>query len=374
MNTTFKVAKNDFLKSLQTVSIAVNPKSVNPSLTYIFCQVVGEKLHLTGCNSQIQIETSLTIIDPDTDISFCVDKSIIDTLKTLPEQPLKIELYSKEHTLSLIHSTGDVKINITLDNYDKMKNGEKEISSFSLSADRLLTGLEKSVKQMANDELRPIMNGVYIDIESNNLIFVASDGHRLSKFVDSSFEDLEATSFLLHRDAVPVIIKQLQDAADDDEVNIQSNDKNVIFAIEDSIITSRLLEGRYPNYNSVIPQNNDKRMPVDSKELQTILARLNTVSNSNSRMVKIEATVGNTIFTASDTDFNRSAREETRFSCSKEISIGAKGTFLQELLTNISGEVEFYFSDPNRAMLVEPKEQKEGTHYTLLLMPMMLNG
>ena len=373
MTTTFKVAKNDFLKSLQVVAPVVNPKSITPSLTYIGCQIIGEKLHLTGCNSQVQIETSISILDPSGDFSFLVDKTIIDTLKTLPEQPLEINIDSKKHTLFINHSSGEITVNIDLGKYDKMKNGDAAISTFSLSVSRLLNGLEKNVKQMADDELRPVMNGIYIDVQSDSLTFAASDGHRLSKLVDRTLTGLQAESFILHRDAVPVLIKQLLVADEESEAHIQSNNRNVVFAIEDTIITVRLIEGRYPNYNSVIPQANDKNMSINSKELQAILARLNTVSNSNSKMIKIDAGVKQTVFYAQDIDLNKSAKEETPYTCSSPIAIGCKGTFLQELISNISGDVVFSFSDPTRAILIKPDKQDDDTEYTLLLMPMTLN-
>lgn len=373
MSTTFKVAKNDLLKSLQVVAPAVNPKSITPSLTYISCQIIGEKLHLTGCNSQVQIETSISILDPSGDFSFLVDKTIIDTLKTLPEQPLEINIDSDKHTLFINHSSGEITVNIDLGKYDKMKNGDAVTSAFSLSVSRFLTGLEKNIKQMADDELRPVMNGIYMDIQNENLTFVASDGHRLSKFVDNTLNGLQAESFILHRDAVPVLIKLLLVTYEESEVNIQSNNRNVVFAIDDTIVTVRLIEGRYPNYNSVIPQANDKKMSIDSKELQAILARLNTASDSNSKMIKIDAGTEQTVFYAQDIDLNKSAKEETPYTCSSPIAIGCKGTFLQELIGNVSGEVIFSFSDPNRAMLIKPDKQDDDTEYTLLLMPMMLN-
>lgn len=374
MSTTFKVAKNDFLKALQVVAPAVNPKSTQPSLTYICCQVAGDKLHLTGCNFQFQVETAIIIMDADGDSIFLVDKTIIDTLKTLPEQPLEINVDSQKHTLFIKHSSGEITVNINLDKFDKMGTGYKETGDFSVPVGRLLTGLEKNVKQMADDELRPVMNGIYIDIQSSNLTFAASDGHRLSKFVDNTLAGIQSESFILHRDAVPVLIKQLIIADKDLDVNIQSNGKNVRFTIQETIITVRLTEGRYPNYNSVIPQTNDKKMSASSKELQAILARLNTVSNSNSKLIKIEAGPEKTIFYTQDVDLNKSAKEETPHTCSSPITIGCKGTFLQELISNISGEVIFSFSEPNRAMLIQPEKQDADTEYTLILMPMMLNN
>lgn len=374
MSTTFKVTKNEFLKALQVVAPAVNPKSTQPSLTYICCQVAGDKLHLTGCNFQFQIETAIIIMDADGDSIFLVDKTIIDTLKTLPEQPLEINIDSEKHTLLIKHSSGEITININLDKYDKMKNGDAATSSFSVPAGRFLTGLEKNTKQMADDELRPVMNGIYIDIQSSSLTFAASDGHRLSKFVDNTLTGIQSESFILHRDAVPVLIKQLLIADKESDVHIQSNEKNVQFTIQDTIVTVRLIEGRYPNYNSVIPQNNEKKMSAGSKELQAVLARLNTVSNSNSKLIKIEAGPEKTIFYAQDVDLNKSAKEETPHTCSSPITIGCKGTFLQELISNISGEVIFSFSEPSRAMLIQPDKQDENTEYTLILMPMMLNN
>lgn len=375
METTFKIAKNDLLKELQSVGAVINPKAVTPALTYIYCEIIGDKLFLIGNNGEQQVETSVPIIDSNDLTSFLVEKAIIDSLKTLPEQPLKFIINHDAHTLLVEHSSGDFNFQ-TLDAeaYPKMKvTQDEEQETITIPAGRLKSGLEKNQKQMADDELRPVMNGVYVDISKEHIIFVASDGHRLSKYTDTSLTGNEKNSFLLPRNTVPVLIKQLASIQYDKDVQIEINSRNVSVQMDDVRVTSRLIEGRYPNYNSVIPEAGDKELTIDSKELSTILNRLLITSNTM-KLIKLESTPVQTIFSSEDIDYAKSAKEYTDYKCTGDITIGLKGTFFLDLISNLSGDITLCFSDPMRAVLFKPSEKEEDTEYTLLLMPMMLNN
>ena len=375
METTFKIAKNDLLKELQSVGAVINPKAVTPALTYIYCEIIADKLFLIGNNSEQQLETSVSITDSTANTSFLVEKAIIDSLKTLPEQPLKLIINEDSHILKVEHSSGDFNFQtLNTKDYPKMKvTQDEELQMIVLPAGRLRLGLEKSYKQMADDELRPIMNGIYVDISKEHIVFVASDGHRLSRYIDKSLTENEKNSFLLARNTVPILIKQLATIAYDENIHIQINNRNVFIIIGEITITSRLIEGRYPNYNSVIPENGDKELTIDSKELSTILNRLLITSNNTTKLIKIESSAEQTIFSSEDTDYSKSAKEYTDYKCTGSITIGLKGTFFLDLISNLSGDITLYFSDPSRAILIKPSEKKENTDYTLLLMPMMLN-
>lgn len=375
MEITFKIAKNDLLKELQSVGAVINPKSVTPALINIYCEIIGDRLYLTGNNEEQQVETCITIMEPNGETAFLVEKAIIDSLKTLPEQPLKLIINEDSHILKVEHSSGDFNFQtLNTKDYPKMKvTQDEELQMIVLPAGRLRLGLEKSYKQMADDELRPVMNGIYVDISKEHIVFVASDGHRLSRYIDKSLTENEKNSFLLPRNAVPIIIKQLATIAYDENVYIQINSRNACIIIGETTITSRLIEGRYPNYNSVIPENGDKELTIDSKELSTIINRLLVTSNNTTKLIKIESTLIETIFSSEDTDYSKSAKEYTDYKCTGSITIGLKGTFFLDLISNLSGDITLYFSDPSRAILLKPSDKEENTDYTLLLMPMMLN-
>lgn len=376
MKTTFKVAKNDLLKELQSVGAVINTKVTTPALTNIHCEIIDDKLFLIGNNGEQQVETSLSIVDSTSDTSFLIEKNIIDSLKTLPEQPLKFIINTDTHSLVVEHSSGDFNFQILeAQDYPKMKvlqNEKQEI--ITIPAGRLKLGLEKNQKQMADDELRPVMNGIYIDITKEHITFVASDGHRLSRYTDTSLTGNEKNNFLLPRNTVPVLIKQLATIAYDENIHIQISSRNVFIILDKVTVTSRLIEGRYPNYNSVIPENGDKELTIDSKELSTILNRLLITSNNTTKLIKIESTPMQTIFSSEDIDFAKSAKENTDYKCTGDITIGLKGTFFLDLISNLSGDITMYFTDPSRAVLIKPTEQEEDIDYTLLLMPMMLNN
>jgi len=374
METNFNVAKSDLLKGLQVVGPVINPKMTLPALNYIFCEVKGSKLLLIGNNIEQQIETSVDILESTSDCTFNADKVLIDSLKSLPEQPLEVNVNVLTGILLVKHYSGEIKVHVTGEEYPKMKDDIDNEFSFSLSAVVLKRGLLKNHKQMANDELRSVMNGIYFDITPDNIVFVASDGHRLSKFVDNSVKGLEKQGFILNRNAVSVLIKMLSSIADETEIEVKVNKRNIVILIEHVIFTIRLIEGRYPNYNSVIPQNNPIEMIIDSDSVSSVLSRLLVLSNANSKLIKVDANEQRTILSAEDVDLNQGAREKLDCVSNKPIVIGYKGTFLHELLSNFDGEVKIALSEPSKASLFCPVEQEENTEYTLLLMPLMLNN
>lgn len=375
METTFKITTNEFLQELQSVGAVINPKMTIPALTYIYCELAGNKLLLIGNNSEQQVETSIEVLEPTGDISFLIEKEIIGILKTLPEQPLKIIIDADKSSMLLEHSSGDFKFKISdVDTYPKLKviqSEEKDI--LILPAGRFKSGIEKNSKQMADDELRSVMNGVFVDIMEDKIVFVGSDGHRLSKYTDMALSGNAKNSFLLPRNTVPVLIKQLSLVDSEQDIQIEINSRNVSIEIDEVKITTRLIEGRYPNYDSVIPKANDKFLVIDSKELSTIIARLLITSN-NMKAICIKTDQKQTIFSSEDLDFDKSAKEYTNYKCNGDITIGLKGTFLLDILSNLSGDIQFSFSEPMRAVLINPVEQIENTDYTLLIMPMMLNN
>lgn len=374
METTFKIAKDEFLRELQIVGSVINPKVITPALTNVFCEIKGNTLYLIGNNSEQQVETSVNIIDSSKDVSFLVEKGLIDTLKTLSEQPLSILIDLKNTSLVLTHYSGDFKFSaLPSVEYPKLKVTEDDTQKISLTVGKFKAGLHATYKQMADDALHPVMNCVLVEITPEEITYVASDGHRLSKYTDSSIIGNLKNSFLIPRNSIPVLLKQLANVDKDETLEISINSRNVSFVIGEVKITSRLTEGRYPNYNAVIPANNDKFLTVDSNALSTILNRLLIASNANTKLIRIDTSENQTIFSSEDNDLLKSAKEITNYTCNKSIQIGAKGTFLLELISNTTGEIQFSFSDQSRAMLISPIAQAENTNYTLLLMPMMLN-
>lgn len=369
----FTVAKGYFMKELQKVSAAVKDKSLLPVLVNFLFEIDGSILTVTGNNSEIQITTGIEVKEHDNGkFAFCIERSILDVLKALPEQPITLTVAHDTMSLTLSHASGDYQFTIiSAEQYPKMDNVEK--STFRMPANNLKTALDKNIRQMADDELRPVMNGIFVDIKKDCVVFVGSDGHRMSKYVDRTLKDIDSKPFLLPRQAVIVLSKVITGCGNEEEIRIDSDYKNVAFTIGSTILTARLIEGKYPNYDSVIPWDNHKKLIVDSKEFTNIINRLLIVSNSSSRLIKVEARTDKTILHSEDIDFQRSAKEETHYACSENITIGFKGTFMLDLLSSVSDEIVMSFSTPDRALLIQPYKQEKDKELTLLLMPLMLD-
>jgi len=371
--TKFIVDKALLQKHLQKVCGAINGKNTLPVYDNILCELKGEVLTVTGTDTNIQIQSFLNVVQPEGDSVFALDRTILDTLKTLPVQPLTIEVNPAAHQVTLIHGSGESKFAVfEKGDYTKMEDTEEV--AYPIPADRLKVALEKNIKQSANDELHPVMNGVFVDIQKDCVTFVASDGHRLSKYTDFTLKNIDLKPVNLPKMAVILLLKYIDDVSDEDNnAYLKATDNRVWISVGPTTLTARLIEGRYPNYNSVIPQNNNITLSLNKKDLSSIIDRLLITSNIATNMIKLEADIESSVFSSADVDFNKSAKEELKSGASAVIKIGFKGNFMKDLLSGAPNDIVMSFSDPSRAMLIKPVQDEEDTELTLLLMPMMLN-
>ena len=243
----------------------------------------------------------------------------------------------------------------------------------TMGAPVMLAGINRSLFATADDELRPVMNGIYFDITTEDITFVASDGHKLVRnktFV--AHGDEKAASILPTKPAT--LLKNLLPKEQGD-VQIDFDDRNATFTLENYSMIFRLIEGRYPNYNSVIPQDNPHKATIDRMMLISALRRVSVFSSQASSLIKLRLSENQIQISAQDIDFSTSAEETlTCQYTGSPMSIGFKSTFLIDILNNISAqEILFELADPSRAGVIVPVEQEEKEDLLMLLMPMMLN-
>ena len=242
-----------------------------------------------------------------------------------------------------------------------------------MSADILLGGINRSVFATADDELRPVMNGIYFDITTEDITMVASDGHKLVRCKTLAARGNERAAFILPKKPATLLKNLLP--KENGMVVIEFDERNAVFTLESYRMVCRLIEGRYPNYNSVIPQNNPHKVTVDRQQLIGALRRVSIFSSQASSLIKLRIQENEIVISAQDIDFSTSA-EETQVCqyAGAPMSIGFKSTFLIDILNNISAEeVVIELADPSRAGVVVPVEQEENEDLLMLLMPMMLN-
>ena len=242
-----------------------------------------------------------------------------------------------------------------------------------MEASVLLGGINRAVFATADDELRPVMNGIYFDITTEDITMVASDGHKLVRCKTLAAKGNERAAFILPKKPASLIKNLLP--KEQGQVVIEFDERNAVFTLEKYRMVCRLIEGRYPNYNSVILQNNPYKVTVDRMQLVGALRRVSIFSSQASSLIKLRMQPNQIVISAQDIDFSTSA-EET-LACQYDgnpMSIGFKSTFLIDILNNIAAdEVIIELADPSRAGVIIPVEQEENEDLLMLLMPMMLN-
>ena len=259
------------------------------------------------------------------------------------------------------------------DEYPQAANLGSNAVHVSLEASVLMNGITRSLFATADDELRPVMNGVYFDITTEDITFVASDGHKLVRNKTFKARGIEKAAFILPKKPATLLKNLLPKEMAD--VQIDFDDRNAVFTLENYTMTCRLIEGRYPNYNSVIPSNNPHKATIDRAAFMSALKRVSVFSSAASSLIKLRLDMNTIQISGQDIDFSTSA-EETLM-CQYEgnpMSIGFKSTFLIDILNNMaSQEVVLELADPSRAGVLVPVEQNEEEDLLMLLMPMMLN-
>jgi DNA polymerase-3 subunit beta len=304
-------------------------------------------------------------------------KLITDTLKEFPEQPLTFQIDNDSFAIEIFSDNG--KFSIVGQNAEDFPElpvkDDESVSSVNVSHKVLQKGIDKTLFATADDELRPVMNGIFVEITPDFMSFVASDAHKLVRYRRTDAKADFESSFILPKKPAGLLKNLLP--KEEFDVKLEFDDKNAFFTLSNYKLICRLVEGNYPSYNSVIPTDNPNSMIIDRIAIFNTVKRVSVFSNQASNLVKLNINENQLVVSAQDIDFSISAVE--RLNCEyegDEIEIGFKSTFLQEILSNISsGDVKVELSDPTRAGLLLPAEtDDEDEDVLMLLMPMMINA
>ena len=370
----FTVSSSALFGHLQAISRVINSKNALPILDCFLLELNDGTLSITASDSETTLSTFIETNENDTDGRFAVNsKTILDALKEIPEQPLTFEV-SESMEIVVKYQNGKYSLmGQNADEYPQSANLGSNAVHVGLGVDVLMNGINRSLFATADDELRPVMNGIYFDITTEDITFVASDGHKLVRNKSYKARGNEKAAFILPKKPATLLKNLLPKETGD--VQIDFDDRNAMFTLENYSMTCRLIEGRYPNYNSVIPQNNPHRATIDRAAFVSALKRVSVFSSAASSLIKLRLDMNTIQISGQDIDFSTSA-EETLM-CQYEgnqMSIGFKSTFLIDILNNISSqEVVMELADPSRAGVIVPVEQNEDEDLLMLLMPMMLN-
>ena len=374
----FVVSSTELLSHLAALSRVISSKSTMPILDNFLFQLSETSLTITASDLESTLITSLELDNIEGEGSIAVPaKLFIDTLKEFPEQPLTFQIDGDSYSVEIFSDNG--KYSITGQNAEDFPVlpgfDEEAVSTINVNHVALKKGIEKTLFATADDELRPVMNGIYIELTPNYMSFVASDAHKLVRYRRTDAKADFESSFILPKKPAGLLKNLLP--KEEFDVKIQFDEKNAFFTLSSYKLICRLVEGNYPSYNSVIPTKNPNVMVIDRLNFFNTVKRVSVFSNQASNLIKLNINDNQLVVSAQDIDFSISAVE--RLGCEyegDEMEIGFKSTFLQEILTNISTrDVQVELSDPTRAGLLLPVESgDEFEDMLMLLMPMMINA
>lgn len=371
----FTVSSTALSSKLNALAKVINSKNSLPILADFLFDIQDNVLYLTASDSENVINTQMELTESDANGRFAINNhDLLEAIKGFSEQPITFDVNLQDNIAKISYQNGLFSLPVeNADEYPQSQPITEGINTIAMPSDVLADNINRSLFATAQDELRPVMNGIYFDLTPEHLAVVASDGHKLVRNKVFTVQSEQPASFILPKKPAGLLKNLLQ--KDGGDVEIKFNERNAEINYGDGRLSCRLIEGRYPNYNSVIPQNNTNTLTVDRLALLAALRRVQPFANDSSNLIRFHVEGSTLQLDAEDFDFSKTATE--RMICDyngQPMSIGFKGSAFIEILTNFDcEEVIIQLADPSRAGLVIPSEQPEGQDVLMLMMPMLLN-
>lgn len=371
----FIISSKTLSSQLQAIGRVINAKNSLPILESFLFDIKDGVLTLTASDSETTLTSTLALPENDGEGRFAIkSKTMLDALKDVPEQPLTFEVNTNTLEVIILYQNGKYSLVAQrADEYPQAIALGDNIVSLNMQSNTLLSGINRSLFAVSDDTLRPVMNGIYFDITPESVTIVATDGHKLVRSRNLSNHGDEKAAFVLPKKPAQMLKSLLN--KEEEEVQIRFDGRNAIFQATTFVMVCRLIEGRFPNYNAVIPQGNPFCITIDRAVLLSALKRVLVFSTEGAWLVKLTLSPNELTVSGQDLDFSTSAEEHLTCSYNGQpMSIGFKGTFLADILNNLSGQdVQIELADPSRPGVLVPVEQEENEDVLMLLMPMMLN-
>ena len=371
----FTVSSTALSNKLVALSRVINSKNALPILGDFVFDISGQTLFLTASDSENTMQTSVELAESDGDGRFAMgNHDLLEAVKGFSEQPITFDVDLQQNLAKISYQNGLFSLPIdNADEYPVAQQVSEGANTIVISNQLLNDNINRSLFATAQDELRPVMNGIYFDLTPDCLAVVASDGHKLVRNKVYTIKSDVPAAFILPKKPATLLKNLL--GKDGGDVTIRFDERNAEINYGDGTIQCRLIEGRYPNYNSVIPQSNPNELRVDRNGLLAALRRVQPFANDSSNLIRFHVEGSTLQLDAEDYDFSKTATE--RMTCEyngQPMSIGFKGSSFIEILSNfVCPEVIIQLADPSRAGLVLPSEQPENQDVLMLMMPMLIN-
>lgn len=369
----FIVSSGALLKQLQVVGGVLNNSNTVAILDNFLFSLKGDRLEITASDLESTICAALTVQGDEDGEAAIPARLLLDGLKALPEQPVTLHTNADQHTVEISSDHGRYALAfVDADEFPSLPELEDHNTTV-MPPEILATAIHKTLFAAGNDDMRPVMSGVFFQFDSEGLTFVATDAHKLVRYRRNDHQSPQTAEFIMPRKPLAILKSVLPSVAG--EVNISYTETNARFAFDETVLICRLIDGKYPNYEAVIPKDNPNRLEVDRASMLSAAKRVALFSNKTTHQIRLKMAGSELQLSAEDIDFSNKAQERLRCNFQGEdMEIGFNARFLNEMLGNLESElISLELSAPNRAGLIFPVDGlEEGEDVLMLVMPVML--
>lgn len=371
----FTLSSSALSSRLQTLAKVINSKNSLPILESFLFQVHNGQLTITASDSENVMQTSLALDQFDTDGNFAIPShTVLDAVKELPEQPLTFEVNMNTYEVTVGYQNGQYQFTAqNADEYPQTAPMQNDVHAITIDAAALNNNINRTLFATDNNEIRPVMNGIYFDLTTDCLAFVASDGHKLVRCRDYAIKSETPAAFILPKKPAMLLRNVLDKDSGDVVIKFNSSSAEIQFA--EGKLSCRLIEGNYPNYNAAIPNDNPNELTIDRKSLLSAIRRILPFASMSSQLIRFRLEAGMLELSSEDIDFATRAKESLVCEYTgSPLQIGFRGDFFTDILNSIdTDELKIKLGDPSRAGIVVPSKQPENEDVLMLIMPLLLN-
>ena len=371
----FTLSSSALSSRLQTLAKVINSKNSLPILESFLFQVHNGQLTITASDSENVMQTSLALDQFDTDGNFAIPShTVLDAVKELPEQPLTFVVNMNTYEVTAGYQNGQYQFTAqNADEYPQTAPIQNDVHAITIDAAALNNNINRTLFATDNNEIRPVMNGIYFDLTTDCLAFVASDGHKLVRCRDYAIKSETPAAFILPKKPA-MLLKNVLDK-DSGDVVIKFNSSSAEIQFAEGKLSCRLIEGNYPNYNAAIPNDNPNELTIDRKSLLSAIRRILPFASMSSQLIRFRLEAGMLELSSEDIDFATRAKESLVCEYTgSPLQIGFRGDFFTDILNSIdTDELKIKLGDPSRAGIVVPSKQPENEDVLMLIMPLLLN-
>ena len=370
----FIVNSTALLRELQKLNGVISSNNTLPILDNFLFDINSNNMTIIASDLETTMMSTISV-EADVDGKITIPARIlIDTLKTFSNQPLTFIVNTETFGIEMSSEMGNYKLaGQNANEFPKTPklNGS---SSTTIKGDLLANAINKTLFASGNDELRPVMSGMFCELSTEQITFVATDAHKLVKHTRTDISSDKTASFILPKKPLTILKNNISDDAD---IKLEFNDTNALFTFNNITIICRLIDGKYPNYEAVIPKENPNKLTIETASLLSSIKRVSIYANKTTHQIRLKIAGSELQITSEDLDFANKAEE--RLSCQYEgtdMEIGFNSKFVIDMLNNIGAEqISLEMSAPNRAGIILPLDGlEEGENTLMLVMPVMLNN